>query len=336
MVSNQNKPLISFCIPTYKRPRQLNGALNSIVDSISNVKSKYLDFELIITDNKSDDSTGLTIKNFKEKISSTNISIKYYKQSANLGASRNLLSATNYANGVYLWFFSDDDFLMKDAVKNFISILESRDFDFYFNTRILTDKNLQKIKEINPQPNLLNGDLIFNSGIKMFEKLGIKIMSIIGFYSSIVIKKDIWEKSCLANMDETEFNYLKILLIAIKMAKCYVSSTPAVLCRLEYRGFKDEDSFVWLDHYLSAFKVAHKNGYNPQSCKIMAIYIMKSFSKTFVIDKMNGRRKGNLFGLKSSNFWFPSLYLNFWFILSLLPARWLKNFYKISRSLIIK
>lgn len=330
------KPLISFCIPTYKRPQKLKEALSSISNSIANVKSQNFMYEIIITDNKSDDSTEMNVKNFIENLNTTNISIKYYIQSNNLGASLNLISSTSYASGEYLWFFSDDDFLIKDAVQNFIIVCESENIEFYYNTRLLTDKNLKKINGMNPQPNLLEGDLVFTSGIEMFEKLGIEIMSIIGYYSSIVIKKEIWENACIKNIDESEFGYLKVLLFAIKKAKCYINSHPSVLCRLDYRGFKDKDSFVWLDQYISVFKEAHDIGYNPKSCKTMAIYILESFSKTFVKDKIKGLRSDNLFKLKSRNIWFRSLYLNFWFIISIFPMVWLKNFDKIVKNLIKK
>ena len=91
-------PLISICIPAYKRLDFLKRLLDSI--SIQTFK----DFEVIITD----DSPGNDVEEFC-KLYSQKFAIIYKKNTEQLGTPQNWNEAINLANGKWIKLMHDDD-----------------------------------------------------------------------------------------------------------------------------------------------------------------------------------------------------------------------------------
>ncbi|HEY5535103.1 MAG TPA: glycosyltransferase [Ignavibacteria bacterium] len=319
---------LSFCIPTYNRTHLIEISINSILSSIKNYSNNLnYNFELIIIDNNSTDSTEEVINKFIILNRTVNIKIIYIKNSINIGASKNFINSSKYANGDYIWFFSDDDYMIESAVSNFFKII-SANYTFIFVTRLLADNELIIIKKHKPQPNINEWDAIYSSGFLMIKKMGLEITSVLGFYSSIIIIKEIWESSKMAINDNSEFGYLKILLAAINNKSCFIIKEPGVICRLNYRGFKDKDSIVWLDEYIATFLFAKNIGYDEKTCNEMIESIFKSHSKLFVIDKAKGVRRGNLFNTKNK-LGYQGKYYDKWFLISLIPQFILRPIYRV-------
>lgn len=73
---NNNKPLLSICIPTFNRGEYLRGALENIV----NDPAFDEDVEIVISDNASTDTTGKVAMEFTERFPN----IKYFRNDENL------------------------------------------------------------------------------------------------------------------------------------------------------------------------------------------------------------------------------------------------------------
>ena len=108
-------PILSICIPTYNRPEYLKECLMSIVLGCKNFKDKEV-LEIVITDNSDDDKT-LEVVNEIKKIFSN---IKYFKNSLNIGGSRNILKALESAAGKYLWLMGDDDIIVSSKARKIV------------------------------------------------------------------------------------------------------------------------------------------------------------------------------------------------------------------------
>lgn len=96
-------PLVTVMIPTYNQSSIIGGAIESILNQ------KYVNLEILILDDCSDDDTELTVKKY------TDFRIRYIKNSKNLGR------VGNYRQGLYLhskgeWVLNldGDDFLTDD------------------------------------------------------------------------------------------------------------------------------------------------------------------------------------------------------------------------------
>jgi glycosyltransferase involved in cell wall biosynthesis len=142
-----NLPLISICIPAYKRIDMLKRLLDSVQ------YQTFRSFEVIITDDSPDD----LIESF---IHSTPFSfpIRYYKNSPPKGTPLNWMEGIKYAHGEWIKIIHDDDWLTDanalqyyaDAVTESADCVFSGYYAYYENTRKSVDKtisqnNFQKI-----------------------------------------------------------------------------------------------------------------------------------------------------------------------------------------------
>ncbi len=85
--------LLSICIPTYNRATLLDQCLRSIVEQTH----ESLDYEIIVSDNNSNDTTEEVVRKYA---SITNL--RYFKNEENIGAVRNILNLVGkYARGDY-------------------------------------------------------------------------------------------------------------------------------------------------------------------------------------------------------------------------------------------
>jgi len=92
-------PLVSICIPTYKRPELLERAIRSCLTQT------YPHFEIIITDNSPDDSSGRMVEQFNDP------RLRYYKNQTNIGPYDNVNRVSELATGEFVKFLMDDDLL---------------------------------------------------------------------------------------------------------------------------------------------------------------------------------------------------------------------------------
>ena len=98
--------LISICIPTYNRPKNLINCLNSLALQTNK------NFEVCLSDNCSKENIGKLIKPFQKKLK-----IRFNKNKKNLGFALNLLKVSSIAKGDFIWFLGDDDLLVPKAIE---------------------------------------------------------------------------------------------------------------------------------------------------------------------------------------------------------------------------
>lgn len=90
-------PLISFCIATYKRPEFVKATITSIL------KQNYADFEIVISEDNSEQSAEQVIKSFKSK------KIIYKNNVRKLGMVNGYNQAISLAKGRFVTVLADDD-----------------------------------------------------------------------------------------------------------------------------------------------------------------------------------------------------------------------------------
>jgi len=105
-------PKISVCIPTCNRVNLLASAIASVLDQT------YTDFELIVCDDGSTDSTPLLMSEFLEP------GIRYIRHPQNIGKSNNMRSGFAAARGEYFIKFDDDDRLRPQFLERTSAILD--------------------------------------------------------------------------------------------------------------------------------------------------------------------------------------------------------------------
>ena len=98
-------PLISVIIPTYRRARDLDRAIRSVLAEPGDF------FEIVVGDDASPDDTPAVIQ-----AHSHDPRLRHYRNATNLGLQRNVLEVARQARGDYLFILTDDDTLVPGAL----------------------------------------------------------------------------------------------------------------------------------------------------------------------------------------------------------------------------
>ncbi len=104
-------PLISVIIPTYNRSWILKDAVDSVLSQ------KFTDFELIVVDDGSTDSTSELLSAYKDRI------IKIRQENRGVSSARN--SGLRAASGLYVAFLDSDDMWLPEKLSSQVDFFES-------------------------------------------------------------------------------------------------------------------------------------------------------------------------------------------------------------------
>lgn len=107
-------PLLSVVVPTYNNARTIEETLTSVLDQTD------VDFELIVSDHSSTDSTRETVKRL-----ATDPRVTLTSTEAGGGAQRNWNHATSMARGEYLKLVCGDDVLRSGTLARQVALLQS-------------------------------------------------------------------------------------------------------------------------------------------------------------------------------------------------------------------
>ncbi len=132
-----NKPLISVIVITYNQSRYLKQTLASIFNQ--NIKE---DFELIIADDASSDTTQNIIREYSEKYPNV---VNAILRKKNIGAQNNFFNALNKARGLYVALCEGDDYwLDNNKLQTQIDFLEkNRNYIIHSgNAKIVSDDKI--------------------------------------------------------------------------------------------------------------------------------------------------------------------------------------------------
>lgn len=124
-------PKISIGIPVYNGEKFITETLNSILSQT------FKDFEIIISDNASNDLTEKICKSYKNK----DTRVLYFRQSFNVGGIENFKMTLRKARGkFFMWIAADDMLGCEDYLKIFNSELSNK-FDYYFSDVSVVDQH---------------------------------------------------------------------------------------------------------------------------------------------------------------------------------------------------
>ena len=141
-----NQPLVSICIPAYKKPEYVVRCIESVL------KQTYKQVEIVISDDSPNQDIKLAIESYN-----SSISIKYYHNHPALKSPINWNNAINKAIGQLYMLMHQDDWLETDtAIETYVQTFEANpevDFVFCRNTAIQPDGQVLRLQAI---PSLLD------------------------------------------------------------------------------------------------------------------------------------------------------------------------------------
>ena len=211
-------PIISICIPAYKRIDYLKRLLWSIEIQ------KFKDFEVIISDDSNDDSVAVLLKEFNGRFE-----IKYFKNEKALGTPANWNHAISKATGEWIKLMHDDDWFSNEhSLEKFALATNNNNkfiFSAYTNKTELTNDTEKKSFNENLKTAILKNPLL------LLAKNIIGPPSVTLFHNSIKDKYDEglkWRVDIeyyIRNISKgIEFTYINELLINVGVSESQVTN----------------------------------------------------------------------------------------------------------------
>ena len=109
--------ILSICIPTYNRVKYLRELIPSLITELAVVNRDAMQVELVISDNAATDGTGEYLRGLSGR------GLRVYRNSENIGASRNYLACIDHALGEYIWLFGDDELIVSGGIGGVLTLL---------------------------------------------------------------------------------------------------------------------------------------------------------------------------------------------------------------------
>lgn len=114
------KPLISIIVPSYNKVKFIKETIDSVVNQT------YINWELIIVDDGSDDGTLEVIDGAKKNDARIKLLVNDLNRGANFSRNRGIKEAI----GNYVIFLDADDLLKSSCLENRLAFIEKGNFDF--------------------------------------------------------------------------------------------------------------------------------------------------------------------------------------------------------------
>jgi glycosyltransferase involved in cell wall biosynthesis len=144
---SSSQPTVSIGLPVYNGAKYIKEALDSLLCQ------SFQDFEIIISDNASDDNTETIARSYEQR----DDRITYIKQTTNIGSANNFLYVLHKAKGKYFMWAAHDDMWAENWLEVLIKELSPSDIGVRGKIVFFQDK--LTLKEKSP-PNYKKNDLI--------------------------------------------------------------------------------------------------------------------------------------------------------------------------------
>lgn len=234
---NKNKPILTVAIPTYNRAKSLEKSLKYLKKENTSL------IEILISDNNSLDQTEILVKKYRKQMPN----LSYNKNDFNIGYSGNILKLYELAKTKYIWFLSDDEEILPNAVENILTTLTNHKAAVTIFNHIRIDPYNRK---------LIDGvanDIIYNKKDDLTYYHPI-IRSC--FISVVVVEKRLAFKEVKKIYDENNvyFQLSLVILILNRNFKFCEASAPIVFRNTTYES-GEFYKFILTDWLDAIFKV---------------------------------------------------------------------------------
>lgn len=157
-MSEQNYVAVSFVVAAYDTEKYIERCLKSIEQQDIN------DYEVIVVDDCSKDSTYEVITRFSEK----NRHVKLYQNETNRGAGYTKNKAVSLCHGKYICFVDSDDWLVEGAIKQVYGLAETMQCDDVYYEMQSINEGSGSIPICDMEPHV---NSVFDNGESFFEKM---------------------------------------------------------------------------------------------------------------------------------------------------------------------
>jgi glycosyltransferase involved in cell wall biosynthesis len=201
MSDADTRPLISVCIPTFKRPAMLKLALQSAIEQ------RYEAMEILVGDDSPDDSAVPLVEAMRD---ATKISIRYKRNDPTLGQCANVDQLFRDARGAYLTLLHDDDVLLPEALTRLMEpiLRDRRVRAVYGKQNLIDDRGAFLAEETHHHNNSRFGtDLASNAADNPIEACLLQQFPNDGFLIETALAREIGYCSPLATVAAVDTDF---------------------------------------------------------------------------------------------------------------------------------
>jgi acetyltransferase-like isoleucine patch superfamily enzyme/glycosyltransferase involved in cell wall biosynthesis len=134
----RERPLLSICIPTFNRSRELAECLETLLPQTS---LNGL-IEVCVSDNASDDATAALLSRYAASYPQ----LRTIRQPMNIGGERNYLEILKFARGKYAKLHGDDDYFVPGSVQPILYALLAHRSRFLFIDVLRNDGTVEQLE----------------------------------------------------------------------------------------------------------------------------------------------------------------------------------------------
>ncbi len=157
MSNNSKNPKVSIGIPVYNGEKYLETALESLI------QQSFQDFEIIISDNASTDSTEAICRSYQSRDSR----IVYHRNPTNIGAADNYKQVFKLATGQYFKWMAHDDRCSPNYLEECVRVLENDpEIVMSFPRFVLIDENDRAFPKIAENTYVTSDERIITTNIQ--------------------------------------------------------------------------------------------------------------------------------------------------------------------------
>jgi glycosyltransferase involved in cell wall biosynthesis len=218
---------LGICIPTYKRPDQLEACIRSIIASAGGRP-----IPIVVADDSADDTNADVIRRLQAEYPA----LRHERNPANLGIDRNILRSVDVCPADYAWIMGEDDRMQPAGIPKVLAFLESSESAgvpfVYVNyasvnedfTRELRDRSLPLRRD-----GWQDGEAFLRSQAWSM-----------GFIGACVVRKASWAEVKPDPYIGTFFAHVGVILAMLHRRRLWMISEPLVLNRCS-----SPDAFTW-------------------------------------------------------------------------------------------
>lgn len=207
--------LLGICIPTYKRPDQLQLCVRSVIAAAA-----PFHVSIFIADDSADDTNTEAIAALQARYPH----IKHERNPQNLGIDRNILHCADLCPCDYAWLLGEDDRLLPEAVASVLQVLDKSSPAFL----------AVNYSSVNEEVSLIIKEKLMDISVdteRSAEDFLRREAPAIGFIGSCVVNKALWDTIDPAPYLDTYFAHVGRILASVAGKRVFLIARPLVLNR---------------------------------------------------------------------------------------------------------
>ncbi len=293
----KKSPILSICIPTFNRSDFIGRTIMQFIRYIEEKPFLQSSVEIIAADNCSEDKTWSVLQKLDKQYNCVRVA----RNRQNIGLPKNILKLIRMAKGDYLWFFGDDDRLIKNELSEILDILEARKPNFILhNFFTFKDGRKENVRVVNQ--NFLNTkhSQYFPTKRYLTSRTYKIITNGVLLLTSNIVKKEVAASFTSELIDNNYWHFYHIVKQMIKNGKLYVFASPTVGQRTTTSHFhknirlKFKTFFCDLTEILLLFKKEFPSFEFKCLKKAIKLYIKYSFFTLAIMLRNNDFSKGQI------------------------------------------